>query len=115
MIFIVCSKINFHKVFRAELPVGFEWLLFWNVDLTNGVENSVTTGETNEDSGVYQTEISKNGRPLRGGLNDPRLGTVSRTDVCETCRRKYEDCPGHFGHIMLNAEIFHTGFLEPMY
>lgn len=57
------------------------------------IKNSVTTGDTNEDSGVYQIEISRNGRPLRGGLNDPRLGTVSRTDVCETCRRKYEDCP----------------------
>ena len=79
------------------------------------IKNSVTTGDTNEDSGVYQIEISRNGRPLRGGLNDPRLGTVSRTDVCETCRRKYEDCPGHFGHIMLNADIFHTGFLEPMF
>lgn len=76
--------------------------------------NSVMTGTSTDDSGVYQTEITSNGRPLRGGLNDPRLGTVSKADVCETCSRRYEDCPGHFGHISLNAEIFHAGLMQPM-
>ena len=79
------------------------------------IKNSVTTGETNEEGGVYRIEISSNGRFVKGGLNDPRMGTVSKSDVCSTCHKKYEDCPGHFGHIHLNAEIFHVGFLDVMY
>lgn len=78
------------------------------------IKDSVTEGKDGEPDGVYRVEIAVNGKPVRGGLNDPRLGTVGRSDVCETCHRKYEDCPGHFGHIHLNAEIFHVGFLEPM-
>lgn len=79
------------------------------------IKNSVTEGKDGEQDGVYRVEIAVNGKPVRGGLNDPRLGTVGRSDVCETCHRKYEDCPGHFGHIHLNAEIFHVGFLEAMF
>ena len=79
------------------------------------IKNSVTEGKDGEQDGVYRVEIAVNGKPVRGGLNDPRLGTVGRSDVCETCHRKYEDCPGHFGHIHLNTEIFHVGFLEAMF
>ena len=78
------------------------------------VKNSVTTGNATEENGVYRVEIFENGRPVKGGLNDPRMGTISRDGLCETCRRKWEDCPGHFGHIHLNAEIFHIGFLDIM-
>lgn len=79
------------------------------------IKNSVTTGDSNEEAGVHRIEISANGRFVKGGLNDPRMGTVSKSDVCSTCHKKYEDCPGHFGHIHLNAEIFHVGFLDVMY
>ena len=79
------------------------------------IKNSVTTGDTNEEGGVYRIEISSNGRFVKGGLNDPRMRTVSKSDVCSTCHKKYEDCPGHFRHIHLNAEIFHVGFLDVMY
>ena len=75
---------------------------------------SVMGADNTEESGVYQIEIASNGRPIKGGLNDPRLGTVNRTENCQTCERRYEDCPGHFGHISLNAEIFHAGLMQPM-
>ena len=42
------------------------------------IKNSVTTGDTNEEGGVYRIEISSNGRFVKGGLNDPRMGTVSK-------------------------------------
>ena len=79
------------------------------------VKNSVTTGFGGLDYWITRVEISANGKPVKGGLNDPRMGTISSSGKCETCNRSYEDCPGHFGHIHLNAEIFHTGFLDIMY
>ncbi len=48
-----------------------------------------------------------NGKPLKGGLNDPALGTADKRSTCVTCKNTYggsstvNDCPGHFGHIQV--------------
>ena len=46
------------------------------------------------------------GRPVRGGLYDPALGTTSQKALCETCGLGYQECPGHFGHIELAVPAF---------
>jgi intein/homing endonuclease len=37
---------------------------------------------------------------------DYRLGTIDEKN-CETCGQKAKECPGHFGHIVLNEPIVH--------
>ena len=56
--------------------------------------------------------IYLDGVPVRGGLNDPRTGTIDVRKPCETCGMKLKDCPGHFGHIELAKPMYHYGFLK---
>ncbi|KAL6222224.1 hypothetical protein ACLB2K_005616 [Fragaria x ananassa] len=53
-----------------------------------------------------------NGKPVRGGLSDPRLGPIDRSNRCETCANNLSECPGHFGHIELAKPVFHFGFMK---
>lgn len=53
----------------------------------------------------------ENGMPTFGGINDPRLGTINREFRCITCKGGMEECPGHFGHIVLNRRVYHIGYL----
>ena len=48
-------------------------------------------------------------RPREKGLNDPKLGTIDRGQMCATCGESQQDCPGHFGHIELAVPVFHVG------
>ena len=52
------------------------------------------------------------GKPVRGGLSDPRLGPIDRRNRCETCANNLSECPGHFGHIELAKPVFHVGFMK---
>lgn len=52
------------------------------------------------------------GKPVAGGLSDPRLGTTDRNFKCQTCGESMNDCPGHFGHIDLARPVYHIGFIK---
>eukprot|EP00908_Phaeocystis_cordata_P025055 Transcript_7512.p1 GENE.Transcript_7512~~Transcript_7512.p1 ORF type:complete len:1701 (-),score=865.25 Transcript_7512:173-5275(-) len=54
----------------------------------------------------------ENGRPVPGGLQDLRLGTVDRDWKCTSCGMAQDECPGHFGHIELAAPMYHYSFLN---
>jgi hypothetical protein len=45
----------------------------------------------------------------KGGLMDPKMGTIDRNFKCESCGEGMQDCPGHFGHIELARPVFHIG------
>ena len=52
-----------------------------------------------------------NGVPKPGGLLDDKMGTLDMRITCQTCNAvKWEECPGHFGHMDLAAPTFHIGF-----
>lgn len=51
-------------------------------------------------------------RPREKGLNDPKLGTIDRSQMCATCGESQQECPGHFGHIELAVPVFHVGELR---
>lgn len=53
----------------------------------------------------------ENGKPRKGGLMDPCMGTIDRNTSCETCGEGMAECPGHFGHIELARPIYHPGFM----
>ena len=50
--------------------------------------------------------------PNYHAINDPRLGVTEKDARCLTCKAGVEMCPGHFGHISLNAPVYHAGFLN---
>jgi DNA-directed RNA polymerase subunit A' len=57
----------------------------------------------------------EDGQPIRGGLMDPRLGTIEPGQRCETCGNTSARCPGHFGHIELAAPVIHIAFVDEIY
>ena len=76
--------------------------------------STLTKKETkvNKDTG----ELDKTS-PLEGTVYDPRLGTIekprkSENSRCATCGQYSNDCPGHFGHIILNEPIMHPKFFK---
>jgi DNA-directed RNA polymerase II subunit RPB1 len=58
------------------------------------------------------TTTDQEGNPVRGGINDLRMGTVDKALLCETCKCSFADCPGHFGHIELVKPMYHVGYIE---
>lgn len=54
----------------------------------------------------------ENGRPVPGGLNDPRMGVIEQGETCKTCYLKKDKCPGHFGHITLEIPVFNVEFIS---
>ena len=48
----------------------------------------------------------------KNGPNDPRMGTSSKTGLCETCGLDLKNCNGHFGHVKLALPAFHYGYFK---
>ena len=61
--------------------------------------------EIEEFSVVEITETKLIGGP--NTLYDPKMGPPSKSDICETCEQNWDNCPGHFGFIRLNAKFPH--------
>lgn len=51
---------------------------------------------------VYNSKLSG-----EGSIYDERMGSMNEDLHCVTCSLTAKDCPGHFGHIELNACILH--------
>jgi len=61
---------------------------------------------------INTVDVYKDGIPIHGGVNDPRLGPVDVRSTCETCGEGLKLCPGHWGHVTLAKPMFHWGFLK---
>lgn len=64
-------------------------------------------------AGITRPENFSNGKPVYGGVNDPRMGSLDRREPCKTCgctynsvgqRNRVNECPGHFGHIEVSTQ-----------
>ncbi|KAJ3243154.1 DNA-directed RNA polymerase II subunit rpb1 [Chytriomyces hyalinus] len=76
---------------------------------------SVTHIDATEYSNSLNSSRSTGGvvlDPSRGSLNDPRLGCMDPSRICYTCEENMHSCPGHFGHITLNAPMYNIGFIR---
>jgi len=65
-------------------------------------------------SNSISVELYDNSEPKRGGLLDPRMGVSDRHSICQTCKLKATDCPGHFGHLILEKPLFHSYYIKPV-
>ena len=62
----------------------------------------VKTADTYRDDGL----------PYRQGLMDPHMGVIEPGLTCPTDNCKYDESPGHFGHILLELPVIHIGFVN---
>lgn len=68
-----------------------------------------------KDYAVCRIEHAKsfeNGEPVRGGINDLRMGSTDFDHSCETCHMPHPDCPGHFGYVELSEPLFNIGVFD---
>lgn len=90
--------------------------LRWNWQASFFVLSLLSFCHLQRSMSVLKIEFSdvrdESGKPLTGGLSDPRLGTVDRNFKCQTCGESMNDCPGHFGHIDLARPVYHIGFIK---
>jgi len=61
---------------------------------------------------IETSETYEKGKPKRGGLSDPRMGTMDRAMKCETDGLGSTDTPGYFGHLELAKPVYHHGFIK---
>ncbi len=65
---------------------------------------------------IFTSELyDEDGRPIQGGLMDPRLGAIAPGQVCPVCGNTAKTCPGHFGHIELARPVIHVGYAKYIY
>jgi DNA-directed RNA polymerase beta' subunit len=60
---------------------------------------------------LYQVNTAKYSENKKNTLYDNRSGALF-TKICECCKQEKDKCPGHFGHIELNATIVHPLFFN---
>jgi len=53
-----------------------------------------------------------NGKPVIGGLFDPRMGVLDPGFICPTDGHNYIDTPGYFGHIDLAKPVYYIQYLN---
>ncbi|KAI0017700.1 DNA-directed RNA polymerase III subunit RPC1 [Xylariomycetidae sp. FL0641] len=90
-----------------RLPKKFKRIKFGiqsNQDIVNQGVMEVS------DNSLY--DIEKGRAPTEHGVLDQRLGTSSKTGVCNTCGLRLQDCTGHFGHVRLPLPAFHIGYIR---
>ena len=52
------------------------------------------------------------GHAYKQGLMDPHMGVIEPGLLCPTDNCKYDESPGHFGHIQLELPVIHIGFVN---
>ena len=53
-----------------------------------------------------------NGKPVIGGIFDPRMGVGEPGMICPTDGHDYMQSPGYFGHLELARPVFYIQFLS---
>lgn len=61
---------------------------------------------------IDKAKSYEGGEPVRGGINDLRMGCTDFDHKCETCGLAHPDCPGHFGCVELAEPLFNIGLFD---
>ena len=57
----------------------------------------------------------EDGFPIERGLVNQQIGVIDPGLRCKTCGGRMGECPGHFGHIDLEAPVIHIGYAKFIY
>ncbi len=57
----------------------------------------------------------EDGFPIERGLVNQHIGVIDPGLRCKTCGGRMGECPGHFGHIDLEAAVIHIGYAKFIY
>ncbi|MDI6811471.1 MAG: DNA-directed RNA polymerase subunit A', partial [archaeon] len=57
----------------------------------------------------------EDGFPIERGLVNQHIGVIDPGLRCKTCGGRMGECPGHFGHIDLEAPVIHVGYAKLIY
>lgn len=57
----------------------------------------------------------EDGFPIERGLVNQYIGVIDPGLRCKTCGGRMGECPGHFGHIDLEAPVIHVGYAKFIY
>lgn len=57
----------------------------------------------------------EDGFPIERGLVNQHIGVIDPGLRCKTCGGRMGECPGHFGHIDLEAAVIHIGYAKLIY
>ena len=74
-----------------------------------GIQFSIPSPDEIRRSSVVEVESRDtyvNGKPVIGGLFDPRMGTLEPGTYCPTDGLSHLKCPGYFGHLELALPVF---------
>lgn len=61
---------------------------------------------------IDRAKSYEGGEPVRGGINDLRMGCTDFDHKCATCKLSHPDCPGHFGYVELAEKLFNIGLFD---
>jgi DNA-directed RNA polymerase II subunit RPB1 len=61
---------------------------------------------------IVSRDTYVNGKPVIGGLFDPRMGVLEPGMTCPTDGLSYIESPGYFGHIELARPVFYIQYLN---
>ncbi len=86
------SSVPFRRIDNVQFSV-------WNPEELKGY--SMTKKEKNVPAGITTHESYRDGEPVLGGINDPRMGNTFE-----------KDHPGYFGHVELARPVYHVGFIN---
>jgi DNA-directed RNA polymerase II subunit RPB1 len=91
---------------EVENVVGVQLSVFGKDEINKYSVVPITYPELNEGTTINI--------PKCNGINDPRLGPLSRSSpyVCPTDNLSYVKCPGYFGHINLAKPVYWPHYLE---
>jgi len=80
--------------------VGVQFSILSPEEIRKGSVAEITTRDT-----------YVNGKPIIGGLFDPRMGVLEPGLICPTDGLDYMQTPGYFGHIELARPVFYIQYL----
>ena len=80
--------------------VGIQFSILSPEEIRKGSVAEITTRDT-----------YVNGKPIIGGLFDPRMGVLEPGLICPTDGLDYMQTPGYFGHIELARPVFYIQYL----
>lgn len=62
--------------------------------------------------GMCACEVDNVKKKGVGSVYDSRMGVTESNVICQTCNRKANTCPGHFGYVKLASPIIHPLFIK---